>query len=105
MPNLANNIRSYIAARLFGHGEPHLRRANAVLPSFQPVGLQEFLALEVPPTRNVARSDFAGAKPRDAVCPKGDWKKLAWALDCSDGCKRRVVASLERAQGAPCSIR
>ena len=88
MPNLANNIRSYIAARLFGRGEPHLRRANAVLPSFQPVGLQEFLALDVPQREMLLAPILPERSLAMLYAPRGigkSWLGLSMALTVASG--------------------
>ena len=88
MPNLANNIRSYIAARLFGHGEPHLRRANAVLPNFQPVGLQEFLALDVPQREMLLAPILPERSLAMLYAPRGigkSWLGLSIALTVASG--------------------
>jgi len=88
MPNLANNIRSYIAARFFGRGEPQVRRASTVLPIFQPIGLQAFLALDVPPREMLLAPILPERSLAMLYAPRGigkSWLGLSIALAVAGG--------------------
>ena len=52
MPNVVNILRGYLPVRLFAGHAPFVRRdVNHVVraKTLQPVGLNEFLALDIPP--------------------------------------------------------
>jgi hypothetical protein len=73
MAYLTNILKNYLPVRLLAGRAPLVRHGVEVL---QPVGLNEFLALEIPTACDVAQSHFAGAKSLDALCASRRWQKL-----------------------------
>jgi hypothetical protein len=61
MPTLVNFLKQYLPIRFGGGPGAVVANVNRATPNqpFQPVGLQDFLALQVPPPGNAAGPDLA----------------------------------------------
>ena len=103
MPDVVNILRNYFPARFFIRREPSVRRDlnhGARIPTLQPVGLQDFLALEIPPANDVARSDLTRAKSVDALLAPWHRQILARPFDWFGRCQRCSSPALDSAEAA-----
>jgi putative DNA primase/helicase len=83
-------LRRYLPSGLLPRVEspPHGQRTNAVLPSFKPIGLQAFLALDVPPREMLLAPILPERSLGMLYAPRGigkSWLGLSMALTVASG--------------------
>jgi len=91
MPSVASILKNYLPARLLGHREPWGRRdlkQVARIPTLQPVGLTDFLALEIPPRTMLLDPILPGRSLSMLYSPRGtgkSWLGLSIGLAVASG--------------------
>ncbi len=78
MPDLVNMLRYFFPGRPSDRTEAWSENAKniAQVHALSPFGLEDFLALDIPPRENVVESDFAGKGLSMLYAPRGIGKAL-----------------------------
>jgi putative DNA primase/helicase len=88
MPDFANMLKNYVAARLLGRREPSVRRTSTPFKPLQPLALKDFLALEIPPRAMLLAPILPEKSLSMLYAPRGigkSWLGLSLGLAIASG--------------------
>ena len=73
-------------------------------PPLQPLGLDDFLNLDIPPRKMLLSPDPAGAQSGDALCAEGCWQDASWSFNWPCGCKRESIFPSVHTPSTPSAV-